>query len=71
MGYETGEYSRYTVTAGSVDTVHRRGSLDYKDLSFQGVPEVQKHIYFHNPRFSYPLSTKAFPAAPPSPAVCW
>lgn len=49
MGYGAGEYSRYTVTADSVDTVHRRGSLDYKDLSFQGVPEVQKHIYYHNP----------------------
>lgn len=49
MGYGAGEYSRYTVTADSVETVHRRGSLDYKDLSFQGVPEVQKHIYYHNP----------------------
>lgn len=71
MGYGTGEYSRYTVMAGSVDTAHRCGSLDYKDLSFQGVLEVQKHNYNHNPHFSYSLSTKAFPAAPPSSAVCW
>lgn len=48
MGYGAGEYSRYTVTADSVDTAHRCGSLDYKDRSFQGVPEVQKHIYYHN-----------------------
>lgn len=66
MGYGAEEYSRYTVTADSVDTVHRRGSLDYKDLSFRGFQKSRSISII-----IIPLSTKTFPAAPPSSAVCW
>lgn len=71
MGHGVGEYSRYTIITGSAVNVHRHGSLEYKGLFFQGIPGVQSTPIIITPHFSHLLSTKAFPAAPPSPAVCW